>query len=121
MNAFFVEEDVFYVIAGNFTGLLDFFGIQGTHSMFRVDLIGLSNPRVESTARSVINVLDIPEAQILDGFAMVNPVSQLLVAGNDQAGALFLIDAIKRTATTVLKDHLLARLDDDPASGLVAI
>jgi hypothetical protein len=57
-------------------------------------------------------MLDTPEAQILDGFAMVNPVSQLLVAGNDQAGALFLIDAIKRTVNMVLKDHLLVGPDD---------
>ena len=110
--------DLFYVIASNFTGPPDYYGLLGTVSIFEVDLRGILDPTSSLSAVKVSKVLDIPQAQLLDGLVLVNQANGLLMSGDAQEGTLFLIDVRKRKASAVLSDPLLIGTTEAAAAGL---
>lgn len=105
-----LAPDLFYVTAGNFTGPPDYYGFANGWSIFEVDLRGIPDP---ATAQSTVltrisKVVDIPQAQLLDGLAIVNAPAGLLMTGDAQTGTLWLIDVHAGTAKAVLTDPLLS-------------
>ncbi len=69
-----VEEttDIFYVIASNFSGLPDYYGYEGSVSIFEVDLRNIPDQTIDQSAVKVSKVVDVPQAQLLDGLVIVN-------------------------------------------------
>ncbi|KAL8906222.1 MAG: hypothetical protein Q9171_006365 [Xanthocarpia ochracea] len=115
------QSDVFHVIASNFTGAPDFYGYQGYTSVFEVDLRDYEGSHDTQHRVKVSKVVDIPAAQLLDGFAMVNQSAGLLMSGDAQTGVLYLINTRLRTATAVMQDALLNGTDTGRASGLAHV
>ncbi len=110
--------DSFHVIASNFTGPPDYYGSPGTVSIFEVDLRETLDPTSSLSAVKVSKVLDIPQAQLLDGLVLVNQADGLLMSGDAQEGTLYLIDVRKRIASVVLSDPLLIGTTQAAAAGL---
>lgn len=115
------QVDIFYVIASNFTGAPDYYGIPGSVSILEIDLRGYHPPLGDQSAIRVSKVVDIPQAQLLDGLALINPSAGLLMSGDAQTGVLYLIDTHRRTAKAVLQDALLNGTTSDRASGLAHV
>ena len=113
-----LRKDVFYVIASNFTGPPDYYGFQGSVSILQVDLRGIPDPTVAQSAVKVSKVVDIPQAQLLDGLDIVNKSAGLLISGDAQTGTLYLIDVHKRTASAVLQDAILQGTSNARAAAL---
>lgn len=113
-----LQPDIFYVTAGNYTGAPDYYGFKGTFSVFKVDLRKIPDPAANQKSVKVSNVVDIPQAQLLDGFAVFNAQNGLLVTGDTQTGTLYLIDVRRGTATAVLQDDLLAGTSSERSAGL---
>ena len=84
--------DVFYVIASNYTSAPDYYGFQGSVSILEVDLRGVPDPVNTQGDIKVSKIVDIPQAQLLDGFAVVNETFGLLISGDAQTGTLYLIN-----------------------------
>ncbi|KAL8749385.1 MAG: hypothetical protein Q9184_006827 [Pyrenodesmia sp. 2 TL-2023] len=116
-----LQPDVFYVIASNFTGAPDYYGFQGSTSIFQVDLRNHQGLRDTQHRVNVSKVVDIPAAQLLDGFAVVNQSAGLLMSGDAQTGVLYRINTHLRTATAVLQDALLNGTETGRASGLAHV
>ena len=115
------ETDVFYVIASNFSGPPDYEGYQGSVSIFEVDLRDVPDPTISQSDVRVSKILDIPEAQLLDGLTTVNQRRGLLMSGDAQTGTLYLIDIHNHTAEAVLQDELLIGTSEVVAAGLANI
>ncbi|KAL9124768.1 MAG: hypothetical protein Q9217_005938, partial [Psora testacea] len=73
------------------------------------------DPTATPNAAKVSKIVDVPPAQLLDGFAAVNESARRLMSGDAQIGTLYLIDAQARTATAVLQDPLLKGTSRDAA------
>ena len=116
-----LETDVFYIIASNFSGAPDNYGFQGTVSIFEVDLRGIADPTTSESAVKICEIVDVPQAQLLDGFDVLNKSAGLLVTGDAQTGTLYLIDVHQRTATPVLQNELLEPTTNARAAGLAHI
>ncbi|KAL8745310.1 MAG: hypothetical protein Q9190_002544 [Brigantiaea leucoxantha] len=112
--------NVFYIIASNFSDAPDYYGFQGSTSIFQVNLSGVANP-ASRPGPKVTKVLDIPEAQLLDGLAVANADAGLLISGDAQTGTLYLIDVQRRTAKAVLQDELLKGTSDERAAALAHV
>ncbi|KAL9120135.1 MAG: hypothetical protein Q9187_003305 [Circinaria calcarea] len=115
------QQDVFYILAGNFSGSPDFYGFENSWSVFRLDLRGIPDPTVAQSAVKVSKVVDIPQAQLLDGFAMINQPAGLLMTGDSQTGRLYLIDVQRNTAAAVLQDELLNGTSQERAASLAHV
>ena len=104
-----LAPDLFYVTAGNFTGPPDYYGFANGWSIFEVDLRGIPDPAsAQSTVQTrIVKVVDVPQAHLLDGLAIVSAPGGLLMTGDAQTGTLWLIDVHARTAKAVLTDPLL--------------
>ena len=113
-----LRQDVFYVIASNFTGAPDYYGFQGSVSIFKVNIRGIPDPTVAQSAVRVSKVVDIPQAQLLDGLGIVNASAGLLISGDAQTGTLYLIDVYKRTARAVLQDAIFQGTSNTRAAAL---
>ena len=113
-----LQTDVFYVIASNFTSAPDYFGIQDSASIFEVDLHGIPDPTTAQSAVKVSKIVDVPQAQLLDGFGVVNHTAGLMITGDAQTGTLYLIDVYRRSVTAVLQDVLLKGTSDGRAAGI---
>ena len=87
-----LQTDIFYVIASNYTSAPDYFGFEGSVSILEVDLRGVPNPVITQGEIKVSKIVDIPQAQLLDGFAVVNKKAGLLISGDAQTGTLYLIN-----------------------------
>ena len=118
-----VEEttDKFYVIACNFSGPPLYYGYEGSVSIFEVDLRNIPDPTIARSAVKVSKVADVPQAQLLDGLAIVKQPGGLLMSGDAQTGTLYLIDPQKHTANAVLQDELLNGTSQEAAAGLAHI
>ena len=115
------ETDVFYVIASNFSGPPDYEGYEGSVSIFEVDLRNVPDPTISQNDVKVSRILDVPEAQLLDGLTIVNQGRGLLMSGDAQTGTLYLIDIHNHTADAVLQDDLLIGTSEVIAAGLANI
>jgi hypothetical protein len=115
------ETDIFYVIASNFSGPPDYYGYEGSVSIFEVDLRNIPDPTVSQSGVKVSKVVDVPQAQLLDGLVIVNQPDGLLMSADAQTGTLYLIDIQKRTANAVLQDELLDGTTDEVAAALAHI
>ena len=114
-----LELDEFYVIASNYTGAPQYFGFQGSVSVFRVALSRNPDPTNAEEMIKVSKILDIPQAQLLDGFVVFQRSSGgVLIAGDVQTGTLYLIDVKNRTSDAVFQDQSLRGTSDDRAAGL---
>lgn len=116
-----VTTDIFYVIASNFSGPPDYYGYEGSVSIFQIDLRNNPDPTVSQSAVKVSKVVDVPQAQLLDGLTVVNEPDGLLMSGDAQTGTLYLINIRKRTAEAVLQDELLDGTSHEVAAGLAHI
>ena len=116
-------NDIFYLIANNFTGAPDYYGIPGTNSIFRVNLQNIPDP-TSAQGKSKIKVdkiIDIPEAQLLDGLTNLKGGNDLLVAGDAQTGTLWLIDTMAAKATPLYQGPELQGTSDKRADSLAHI
>ncbi len=116
-----LQTDIFYIIASNYTSAPDYFGFKGSVSILEVDLRGVPNPVITQGEIKVSKIVDIPQAQLLDGFAVVNKTAGLLISGDAQTGTLYLINVHNRTATAVLQNALLAGTSNARDAGLAHI
>ena len=110
--------DVFYVIASNFSGPPDYHGIEGSVSLFEVDLQDFPDPTAFESSVRVSKIVDVPEAQLLDGLAIVNQTEGLLISGDAPTGTLYLLDVKKRTVNAVCHDELLEGTSNSISAGL---
>lgn len=104
-----LSPDIFIVIAGNQSGPPYYAGTVGSNSVWEVNM--------RSTPAEVNKIVDVPDAVLLDGLAILNHDRGLLVAADCQGGALYLIDSTARTAKQVLKDDLLAGTNTTASAG----
>ena len=118
-----VEEktDVFYVIASNFSGPPDYEGYGGSVSIFEVDLRNVPDPTISQGAVKASKIVNVPEAQLLDGLTIVDQRRGLLMSGDAQTGTLYLIDTHKHTEDAVLQEELLMGTSEAVAAGLAHI
>ncbi|CAF9904423.1 MAG: hypothetical protein ALECFALPRED_008546 [Alectoria fallacina] len=82
--------------------------------MFRI-------PRSLKGALKISEVVEVPEAQLVDGLAIVNQPCGCLMSGDAETGTLYLIHIEKHTADTILEDELLNGKAQDDAAGLAHI
>lgn len=113
--------DIFHVIASNFSGPPDYYGYEGSVSIFKVDFRNVADPTASQSGVRVSKAVDVPEAQLLDGLAIVNQPRGLLMSGDAQTGTLYLIDIQKHTANAVLQDALLSGTSQEVAAGLAHV
>ena len=121
-------EDVFYVVANNFTGNPDFWGIKGTNSIWKVDMrdVGMQassppNRQLLESSTRVEKVVDIPEAGLLDGLTLINAQSNYLVTGDAQNGTLWMIDAPNQNATAMFQNDAMAGTSPDRNASLAHV
>lgn len=106
--------DVFFFIANNFTGNPDFWGIEGSNSIWMVDMRNISATLDDAAIQKlnmtskVRKVIDVPEAQLLDGLTLLNAQLNYLLTGDAQTGTLWLIDVPSRVANKVYQNEILA-------------
>ncbi|KAL9133454.1 MAG: hypothetical protein Q9175_005362 [Cornicularia normoerica] len=115
-----VEEriDIFYITGSNFSGPPDYYGHGCFVSIFEVNLRNVSDPIISQSAVKVLKVVDVPEAQLLDGLTIVNEPRGLLMSGDAQTGTLYLNDIHKHAARAVLQDELFNGTSQEVAAGL---
>ena len=94
--------DVFYVIASDFSLPPDYYGYEGSLSIFIVDLRNPPDPTISQSAMTVSKAVDVPEAQLFSGLVIMNQLDGLLISGGVKTGPLYVIDMQKHTANTVL-------------------
>ncbi|KAL9067031.1 MAG: hypothetical protein Q9157_006946 [Trypethelium eluteriae] len=114
-------NDVFYIIASNFTGPPNYYGFEGTASILELDLREAPDPLVFQTGLKVTKIVDVPEAQLLDGLAIISQSKGLLMSGDAQTGTLYLINVLNHTTTAVLQDELLSGINQEATAGLAHI
>lgn len=92
--------DIFHVIVGNFTTTPAFDGINGTFGVWELDF----------TAKSVVagelararHIVEIQEAELLDGMEVLNHESGLVLVADSKAGVLYTVDVRnKKYAATI--------------------
>lgn len=115
------SNDIYHIIASNFTGAPDYYGFQGSVSIFEVNLRGYQDSRLTPNAVRVSKVLDIPQAQLLDGLALIDGRAGLLMSGDAQTGVVYLINTQSRTSVAVLQSELLNGTATSRASGLAHV
>lgn len=114
-------EDIFHLVTSNFTGAPNYYGSEGSVSIFEVDLRDSPGRQVVSSAVKVSKVMDVPHAQLLDGLATINRSAGLLMSGDAQTGEIYLIDTHKRSATALLQDATMNGTSRNVTSGLAHI
>ena len=112
------ETDLFYVLAGNFSGSPTEVGTPGTWTLWQVDLRATDDPsRTDSAAIS--RAAGIEGATLLDGLAALTP--HLFVSGDPQEGVLYLIDVQSETSRAIMQDELFVGMNTSAAAGLAHI
>lgn len=119
-----LDQDVFYVLVSNFTGPPDYYG-EGNVDVMRVDLrgypIATTNISVQLPFASVTRVLEVPQAQLLDGLVLVNANAGLLLSGDAQTGTLYLLDVCRPSVTEILQSDMLRGTSNSATAGLAHI
>ena len=115
------QPDLFHIIASNFSGAPYYYGYPGSVSIFSVDLRKIQDPTVAHSDIRISRVVDIPQAQLLNGLVEVNRSASLLMSGDSQTGTLYLIDTHRRIATAVFHDALLEGTTYDRTAGLAHV
>ena len=103
-----LQQDVFYVIAGN-VSFETLQAINGSYSLWKVEMgsgdvvDGAMNPPAV-----VSKVTDIPEGVALNGMAVLNESSGLIVIGDAGAGQVFTVDVGTGTYSKTMEDPTMA-------------
>ncbi|KAL8742143.1 MAG: hypothetical protein Q9190_005326 [Brigantiaea leucoxantha] len=90
--------DVFYVGAGNFS-TTTLTTTPGTYSIWKVDL-----RNVAPSAAKLSKVTDIPEAVLLNGLTVVNPVKGILLIADSGAGVVWSLDVNSGSYAIAIND-----------------
>lgn len=113
-----LENDVFYVAAGNLTGLAP---VQGSSAVWKVDLRSSNDENCgnSSTAAKTELVTSIPDAIFLNGVCRLSSTddSKLLVS-DSILGSIFLVDVAANTYTISMTNPALSA--NGSTTGLVA-
>jgi len=103
-----LENDVFYVAAGNLTGLAP---VQGSSAVWKVDLRSSNDENCgnSSTAAKTELVTSIPDAIFLNGVCRLSSTddSKLLIS-DSILGSIFLVEVAAKTYTISMTDPALS-------------
>ena len=105
------QQDLFYVIVNNFTTSPEFLGIQGTNSIWELDLRASPNGTGNSSGVKITKFMDLPQFGLLDGLDTLNAEKGLLVTGDGNytgsTGTLIVVDTVHGVVTPIFNDTLL--------------
>lgn len=115
------EENMFYVITGNYTPPPVFSGKQGSFSIWELDLRDFDPFEVDSNVEvRPSKIVDVPDAIDLNTLVTVNKQAGLLIAGDTATGTLFYVNVRDCQVGQLLTDPLLNR-SSQSTSGVQAI
>ncbi|KAI9664371.1 MAG: hypothetical protein M1831_002304 [Alyxoria varia] len=95
-----LEDGFFSILVGKWNA--SFVGYKGSMDLWTIDFRGRYGDEAKIQKHQ-----NIPDAIVLDGAAVLNKKKGYLLAGDGNAGSLFLIDTKKKTSRAVLTDDLL--------------
>ena len=96
-----LEDNVFYINAANYTHAPTWNGIQGSNTLYRLNLSDAAAGPATS------QITSIPQARTLDGMAVQSKARGMILAGDTQTGVLYLIDTRRGTSCAVFQSELL--------------
>ena len=108
-----IEKDVFYVVAGNFT--ITPTRTPGNFSVWRVDV---NTFKPNKTLAEVEKVVDIPQAQFLNGATVLSRKEGTLLIADSLFGTVFRVNTRSKEAKIIIEDTLFGIT---PASSLLGI
>lgn len=97
-----IEKDVFYVVAGNYS-VATLTPKAGTFSVWRVDL-DMFKPN--KTLAKVEKVVDVPQAQFLNGATVLSRKEGTLLVADSALGSVFRVNTRSKEVKVVIKDPL---------------
>ncbi|MCJ1344056.1 hypothetical protein MMC31_002256, partial [Peltigera leucophlebia] len=97
-----IEKDVYYVIAGNFS-FATFTAKAGSFSVWRVDV---KTFEPNKTLAEVDKVVDIPQAQFLNGATLLSRNEGTLLIVDSLLGSVFRVNTRSKEVKVVIKDPL---------------
>lgn len=106
-----IEKGVYYVVAGNYS-LATLTAKAGTFSVWRVDV---NTFKPNETLAKVEKVVDIPEAQFLNGATVLSRKEGTLLVADSTLGSVFRVNTRSKEVKVVIKDPLF---DITPASSV---
>lgn len=96
--------DIFHVIVGNFTTTPEFNGVNGTYGVWQLDFT--AENVAEGSLATVTHIVDIPEAEALDGMEVLNHESGLVLVADTKAGVVYTVDVKNQTAEATITSPL---------------
>ena len=106
-----VENDVFYVVAGNFS-VKSITPTAGKFSVWRVDV---NTFKLNKAPAKVEKVVDIPQAKFLNGATVLSRKEGTLLIADSLLGGVFRVNIRSKEAKLIIKDPLF---DITPASSV---
>lgn len=104
-----IEKDVYYVVAGNYS-VATLTAKAGTFSVWRVDV---NTFKPNKTLAKVEKVVDLPQAQFLNGATVLSRREGTLLVADSALGSVFRVNTRSTEVKVVIKDPLF---DITPAS-----
>lgn len=104
-----IEKGVYYVVAGNYS-LATLTTNAGTFSVWRVDV---NTFKPNQTLAKVEKVVDLPQAQFLNGATVLSRKEGTLLVADSALGSVFRVNTRSKEVNVVIKDPLF---DITPAS-----
>lgn len=96
--------DIFHVIVGNFTTTPEFNGVNGTFGVWELDFT--AENVAEGSLATVSHVVDIPQAEALDGMEVLNHESGLVLVADTKAGVVYTVDVVNKSAEATINSPL---------------
>lgn len=99
-----IEKDVYYVVAGNYS-VATLTAKAGTFSVWRVDV---DTFKPNKTLAKVEKVVDIPQAQFLNGATVLSRREGTLLIADSALGGVFRVNTRSKEVKLVIKDPLFS-------------
>ena len=100
-----IEKDVFYVVAGIYTKSFTLPRAPGNFSVWRVDV---NTFKPNKALAKVEKVVDIPQAQFLNGATVLSRKEGTLLISDSLLGTVFRVNTRSKEAKIIIKDPLFA-------------
>ena len=109
-----IEKDVYYVVAGNYSSIATLTDKAGSFSVWRVDV---NTFKPNETLAKVEKVVDLPQAQFLNGATVLSRKEGTLLVADSTLGTVFRVNSRSKEVKLVIKDPLFGIT---PASSVAA-